>query len=110
MLGLRGAWLSWGAGERFSAASGWRRSRLVNAYLLCPGRGQLEISSLVPLGPKYVVKWNTALPQVQVVPMTRTMCSSSMPVPRGPRLQARLRVSTASHSPGQGPQADGGWA
>ena len=34
---------------------------------LCPGRGQLEISSLVPLGPKYVVKWNTALPQVQVV-------------------------------------------
>lgn len=34
---------------------------------LCPDRGQLEISSLVPLGPKYVVKWNTALPQVQVV-------------------------------------------
>lgn len=34
---------------------------------LCPSRGQLEISSLVPLGPKYVVKWNTALPQVQVV-------------------------------------------
>ena len=32
-----------------------------------PGRGQLEISSLVPLGPRYVVKWNTALPQVQVV-------------------------------------------
>lgn len=31
------------------------------------GRGQLEISSLVPLGPKYVVKWSTALPQVQVV-------------------------------------------
>lgn len=30
-------------------------------------RGQLEISSLVPLGPKYVVKWSTALPQVQVV-------------------------------------------
>lgn len=27
----------------------------------------MEISSLVPLGPKYVVKWNTALPQVQVV-------------------------------------------
>ena len=32
-----------------------------------PGRGQLEISSLAPRGPKYVVKWNTALPQVQVV-------------------------------------------
>lgn len=30
-------------------------------------RGQLEISSLVPLGPKYVVKWNTSLPQVHVV-------------------------------------------
>uniref|UniRef100_A0A8C9MRK3 Rho guanine nucleotide exchange factor 10 like n=1 Tax=Serinus canaria TaxID=9135 RepID=A0A8C9MRK3_SERCA len=25
--------------------------------------GQLEISSLVPLGPKYVLKWSTALPQ-----------------------------------------------
>lgn len=34
---------------------------------LCTRRGQLEISSLVTLGPKYVVKWNTALPQVQVV-------------------------------------------
>lgn len=30
-------------------------------------RGQLEISSLVPLGPKYIVKWNAALPQVQVL-------------------------------------------
>ncbi|KAM6172574.1 rho guanine nucleotide exchange factor 10-like protein [Erethizon dorsatum] len=37
------------------------------AHPFCPHRGQLEISSLVPLGPKYVVKWNTALPQVQVV-------------------------------------------
>ncbi|XP_074465579.1 rho guanine nucleotide exchange factor 10-like protein isoform X7 [Larus michahellis] len=35
-------------------------------YVLTP-EGQLEISSLVPLGPKYVVKWSTALPQVQVV-------------------------------------------
>lgn len=41
-------------------------SRLSSALLLSR-RGQLEISSLVPLGPKYVVKWNTALPQVQVV-------------------------------------------
>uniref|UniRef100_A0A452G3X8 DH domain-containing protein n=1 Tax=Capra hircus TaxID=9925 RepID=A0A452G3X8_CAPHI len=32
-----------------------------------PSRRTLEISSLAPLGPKYVVKWNTALPQVQVV-------------------------------------------
>lgn len=41
--------------------------KLCRAVSSVPGRGQLEISSLVPLGPKYVVKWNTALPQVQVV-------------------------------------------
>ncbi|XP_072607148.1 rho guanine nucleotide exchange factor 10-like protein isoform X2 [Vulpes vulpes] len=52
-----------------------RRVFLLNDMLVCANinfkpanhRGQLEISSLVPLGPKYVVKWNTALPQVQVV-------------------------------------------
>ncbi|KAM6402716.1 rho guanine nucleotide exchange factor 10-like protein isoform 2-T2 [Rhynochetos jubatus] len=52
-----------------------RKVFLLNDMLVCaninfkpvnPG-GQLEISSLVPLGPKYVVKWSTALPQVQVV-------------------------------------------
>lgn len=59
----RGAWLSW-------CALGWPWAWGVAGPAglpLCPGRGQLEISSLVPLGPKYVVKWNTALPQVQVV-------------------------------------------
>ncbi|XP_047404043.1 rho guanine nucleotide exchange factor 10-like protein isoform X5 [Sciurus carolinensis] len=52
-----------------------RRVFLLSDMLVCANinfkpasnRGQLEISSLVPLGPKYVVKWNTALPQVQVV-------------------------------------------
>uniref|UniRef100_A0A8C0ITC7 Rho guanine nucleotide exchange factor 10-like protein n=1 Tax=Chelonoidis abingdonii TaxID=106734 RepID=A0A8C0ITC7_CHEAB len=53
-----------------------RKVFLLNDMLVCANinfklfplcRGQLEISSLVPLGPKYVVKWNTALPQVQVV-------------------------------------------
>ncbi|XP_055253015.1 rho guanine nucleotide exchange factor 10-like protein isoform X2 [Moschus berezovskii] len=52
-----------------------RRVFLLNDMLVCANinfkpanhRGQLEISSLAPLGPKYVVKWNTALPQVQVV-------------------------------------------
>ncbi|XP_053941644.1 rho guanine nucleotide exchange factor 10-like protein isoform X3 [Cuculus canorus] len=52
-----------------------RKVFLLNDMLVCaninfkpvnPG-GQLEITSLVPLGPKYVVKWSTALPQVQVV-------------------------------------------
>ncbi|EQB78619.1 rho guanine nucleotide exchange factor 10-like protein isoform 2 [Camelus ferus] len=45
-----------------------RRVFLLNDMLVCANinfKGQLEISSLVPLGPKYVVKWNTALPQVQ---------------------------------------------
>lgn len=66
MLGLSGAWLSGGAGSWSCATSGPGCSRLFSA-LLPSCRGQLEISSLVPLGPKYVVKWNTALPQVQVV-------------------------------------------
>uniref|UniRef100_A0A2K5DWK3 Rho guanine nucleotide exchange factor 10-like protein n=1 Tax=Aotus nancymaae TaxID=37293 RepID=A0A2K5DWK3_AOTNA len=52
-----------------------RRVFLLNDMLVCANinfkpanhRYVLEISSLVPLGPKYVVKWNTALPQVQVV-------------------------------------------
>ncbi|XP_057405389.1 rho guanine nucleotide exchange factor 10-like protein isoform X1 [Balaenoptera acutorostrata] len=47
-----------------------RRVFLLNDMLVCANinfKGQLEISSLVPLGPRYVVKWNTALPQVQVV-------------------------------------------
>ncbi|KFP08455.1 Rho guanine nucleotide exchange factor 10-like, partial [Calypte anna] len=52
-----------------------RKVFLLNDMLVCANinfkpvdlGGQLEISSLVPLGPKYVVKWSTALPQVQVV-------------------------------------------
>ncbi|XP_059686106.1 rho guanine nucleotide exchange factor 10-like protein isoform X1 [Gavia stellata] len=47
-----------------------RKVFLLNDMLVCANinfKCQLEISSLVPLGPKYVVKWSTALPQVQVV-------------------------------------------
>ncbi|NXE54268.1 ARGAL protein, partial [Casuarius casuarius] len=47
-----------------------RKVFLLNDMLVCANinfKGQLEIGSLVPLGPKYVVKWSTALPQVQVV-------------------------------------------
>ncbi|CAM9752270.1 unnamed protein product [Bubo scandiacus] len=47
-----------------------RKVFLLNDMLVCANinfKGQLEISSLVPLGPKYVLKWSTALPQVQVV-------------------------------------------
>uniref|UniRef100_A0A8D2JHL0 Rho guanine nucleotide exchange factor 10 like n=1 Tax=Varanus komodoensis TaxID=61221 RepID=A0A8D2JHL0_VARKO len=49
-----------------------RKVFLLNDMLVCSNInfkwvGQLEISSLVPLGPKYIVKWNAALPQVQVV-------------------------------------------
>ncbi|CAI5782984.1 guanine nucleotide exchange factor 10 isoform X5 [Podarcis lilfordi] len=52
-----------------------RKVFLLNDMLVCTNinfkpinsRGQLEISTLVPLGPKYIVKWNAALPQVQVV-------------------------------------------
>ncbi|XP_025019866.1 rho guanine nucleotide exchange factor 10-like protein isoform X4 [Python bivittatus] len=47
-----------------------RKVFLLNDVLVCANinfKGQLEISSLVPLGPKYIVKWNAALPQVQVL-------------------------------------------
>nr|XP_020637765.1 rho guanine nucleotide exchange factor 10-like protein isoform X9 [Pogona vitticeps] len=47
-----------------------RKVFLLNDMLVCANinfKGQLEISSLVPLGPKYIVKWNAALLQVQVV-------------------------------------------
>ncbi|XP_061457991.1 rho guanine nucleotide exchange factor 10-like protein isoform X2 [Rhineura floridana] len=47
-----------------------RKVFLLNDMLVCANinfKGQLEISSLVPLGPKYIVKWNAALPHVQVV-------------------------------------------
>uniref|UniRef100_A0A670IU85 Rho guanine nucleotide exchange factor 10 like n=1 Tax=Podarcis muralis TaxID=64176 RepID=A0A670IU85_PODMU len=49
-----------------------RKVFLLNDMLVCTNInfkcvGQLEISTLVPLGPKYIVKWNAALPQVQVV-------------------------------------------
>ncbi|XP_048374789.1 rho guanine nucleotide exchange factor 10-like protein isoform X3 [Sphaerodactylus townsendi] len=60
-----------------------RKVFLLNDMLVCANinfkpvnnRGQLEISSLVPLGPKYIVKWNSALPQVQVVEVGQESCS-----------------------------------
>lgn len=69
-LGLRShAWAVWSLAklrcwELCCLCTGLQQN-LQGSSLSC--RGQLEISSLVPLGPKYVVKWNTALPQVQVV-------------------------------------------
>ncbi|XP_009695326.1 PREDICTED: rho guanine nucleotide exchange factor 10-like protein, partial [Cariama cristata] len=56
--------------KRLLIKSKERKVFLLNDMLVCANinfKGQLEISSLVPLGPKYVVKWSTALPQVQVV-------------------------------------------
>lgn len=44
-------------------------------YLFWSYRGQLEVSSLVPLGPKYIVKWNSALPQIQVVEVGQESCT-----------------------------------
>ncbi|NWV35931.1 ARGAL protein, partial [Grantiella picta] len=47
-----------------------RKVFLLNDLLVCANvnfRGQPELGSLVPLGPKYVVKWSSSLPQVHVV-------------------------------------------
>uniref|UniRef100_A0A663NAT7 Rho guanine nucleotide exchange factor 10 like n=1 Tax=Athene cunicularia TaxID=194338 RepID=A0A663NAT7_ATHCN len=41
-----------------------RKVFLLNDMLVC---ANINFNSLVPLGPKYVLKWSTALPQVQVV-------------------------------------------
>nr|XP_056721574.1 rho guanine nucleotide exchange factor 10-like protein isoform X2 [Euleptes europaea] len=55
-----------------------RKVFLLNDMLVCANinfKGQLEISSLVPLGPKYIVKWNSALPQIQVVEVGQETCT-----------------------------------
>ncbi|XP_069096781.1 rho guanine nucleotide exchange factor 10-like protein isoform X2 [Pleurodeles waltl] len=47
-----------------------RKLFLLNDVLVCANinfKGQPDISSLVPVGPKYVLKWSAALPQVQAV-------------------------------------------
>lgn len=56
-----------GGGSRGVYRTSNTSCQLICYFTFSLGRGQLEISSLVPLGPKYVVKWSTALPQVQVV-------------------------------------------
>ncbi|TRY87055.1 hypothetical protein DNTS_009148 [Danionella cerebrum] len=47
-----------------------RKVFLLNDMLVCANvnaKGPPDLSSLVPIGPKYAVKWSTLLPQVQVV-------------------------------------------
>ncbi|XP_030078163.1 rho guanine nucleotide exchange factor 10-like protein isoform X3 [Microcaecilia unicolor] len=47
-----------------------RKVFLLNDVLVCCNinfKGQLDISSLVPLGPRYLLKWSASLPQVQVL-------------------------------------------
>nr|XP_033777326.1 rho guanine nucleotide exchange factor 10-like protein isoform X2 [Geotrypetes seraphini] len=47
-----------------------RKVFLLNDILVCANinfKGQLDISSLVPLGPRYLLKWSASLPQVQVL-------------------------------------------
>ncbi|XP_021329343.1 rho guanine nucleotide exchange factor 10-like protein isoform X4 [Danio rerio] len=47
-----------------------RKVFLLNDMLICANinvKGPPDISSLVPIGPKYAVKWTAPLPQVQVV-------------------------------------------
>ncbi|XP_064423905.1 rho guanine nucleotide exchange factor 10-like protein [Latimeria chalumnae] len=47
-----------------------RKVFLLNDLLMCANinvKGQADINSLVPLGPKYAVKWSVPLQQVQVV-------------------------------------------
>ncbi|KAM3922566.1 rho guanine nucleotide exchange factor 10-like protein isoform 1-T2 [Leptodactylus fuscus] len=46
-----------------------RKLFLLNDVLVCANinfKGQPDIGNLVPLGPRYVLKWNAALPQLQV--------------------------------------------
>ncbi|XP_069804717.1 rho guanine nucleotide exchange factor 10-like protein isoform X3 [Dendropsophus ebraccatus] len=46
-----------------------RKLFLLNDVLVCANinfKGQPDIGNLVPLGPRYVLKWNAAIPQLQV--------------------------------------------
>lgn len=42
-----------------------------NFFLLSATRGPPDISSLVPVGPKYTMKWSAPLLQVQVVEVSK---------------------------------------
>lgn len=63
-------------------------------------RGQLEIGSLVPLGPKYIVKWNAALPQVQVVEVGQesSACDKDSTIVQNVGSKKHMPTSQASHS------------
>ncbi|XP_066493942.1 rho guanine nucleotide exchange factor 10-like protein isoform X3 [Tiliqua scincoides] len=84
-----------------------RKVFLLNDMLVCANinfkpvnaRGQLEIGSLVPLGPKYIVKWNAALPQVQVVEVGQesSACDKDSTVVQNVGSKKHMPTSQASH-------------
>ncbi|XP_066493951.1 rho guanine nucleotide exchange factor 10-like protein isoform X12 [Tiliqua scincoides] len=85
-----------------------RKVFLLNDMLVCANinfkpvnaRGQLEIGSLVPLGPKYIVKWNAALPQVQVVEVGQesSACDKDSTVVQNVGSKKHMPTSQASHN------------
>ncbi|XP_066493950.1 rho guanine nucleotide exchange factor 10-like protein isoform X11 [Tiliqua scincoides] len=80
-----------------------RKVFLLNDMLVCANinfKGQLEIGSLVPLGPKYIVKWNAALPQVQVVEVGQesSACDKDSTVVQNVGSKKHMPTSQASHN------------
>lgn len=66
--------------------------------LLCSTRGPPDISSLVPVGPKYTMKWSAPLQQVQVVEVGQ----------EGPQSKDTLFQQSGAKRPG-GISASGKW-
>lgn len=66
--------------------------------LLCSTRGPPDISSLVPVGPKYTMKWSAPLQQVQVVEVGQ----------EGPQSKDTLFQQSGAKRPG-GVSATGKW-
>lgn len=66
--------------------------------LLCSTRGPPDISSLVPVGPKYTMKWSAPLQQVQVVEVGQ----------EGPQSKDTLFQQSGAKRPG-GVSASGKW-
>ncbi|XP_031953575.1 rho guanine nucleotide exchange factor 10-like protein isoform X10 [Corvus moneduloides] len=78
-----------------------RKVFLLNDLLVCANinfKGQLEISSLVPLGPKYVLKWSTALPQVQVVEVGQDSGACDKDAAPGPGSRRHAPAGQPAHN------------
>ncbi|KAM4703509.1 rho guanine nucleotide exchange factor 10-like protein [Rhinophrynus dorsalis] len=80
-----------------------RRLFLLNDVLVCANinfKGQPDIGNLVPLGPRYVLKWNATLPQLQVAELGQEGNIFEKEVPSGPQVPGRKQSPSGKISLG----------